>query len=534
MKTKNTPKVKIKLKNPADVTNKKIMKLTETARRIVAEYENKQNPVNRMTKFQVPKPLPGTEKNSVMVNDANTVFDDSSLPINNCGEVNTNQIEKLTNSWFMGYPVYSILSQNGILQNIIQSFAQNCTREWIDIKTRDNSTKKSKASKISQIHKCFEELEVEAHYYRAMEMTIMFGGCKLYHKLKGDDKTDESGSEYLTPLYIKDKVNIGDLLYLKVIEPLYATPLNFNSTNPLSEYFYVPKEWNCLGNILHESRLCHFNYNYVPTLLKPVYWFYGMPLIQLVLSYLIGFESIRKDIVNVVSRYNINVFKTSLDALLNYDGTSTFQDGQDALSRLKLAQALATNFSIFALDNNPEAPEEWQQFNMTIAGLSDILSQNAELVCAVCREPAIILYGTSPKGFNSTGDVELRVFYDLIANLQKTIMLPNLRITFNLVQMHLFGEIDDDLFIEFKPLWTLSELEQSQVQSNKYNGLATLFNANLIAWSEAREVLKNDPESGFNNLMSDDEFDALMSEYNYDQESQQEEENQNSSAAPQN
>jgi len=144
------------------------------------------------------------------------------------------------------------------------------------------------------------------------------------------------------------------------------------------------------------------------------------------------------------------------------------------------------------MDNNPEAPETWQQFNMTIAGLSEILSQNAELVCAVCRMPSIILYGTSPKGFNSTGDVELRTFYDLISSIQEANLLPSLQITFNLIQMDLFGEIDDDLFIEFNPLWTMS----------------------IIATQEIRQKLAANPKSGYDNLMSDIQFDSLMDEMN--------------------
>ena len=498
MTTKTKPHVKLK--------KEKTGILSPFATKIINEFQNKQNPPNKFNNFKMPEQF---GKTPTITTDNGAVFDNNSLPINSCGQINQSELKSLVNSYFMGYPAYSILSQNGILQNIIQSYAQQCVRKWVEIKSRSNS-KDNKHDKIKAIHKRMEELKVKDNYRLATEMMVMFGGCKMYHKIKGDDLEDE----YLTPLYIKQKVKKGDLLYIKVVEPLYATPLNFNTTNPLSENFYEPQEWNILTTTLHTSRLCHFSYNYVPTLLKPVYWFNGMPLIQLVLSYLIGFESVRKDIINVVSRYNINVFSTSLDALLNYDGNSTFQDGEDCYSRLKLAQAIMSNFSIFAMDNNPEAPETWQQFNMTIAGLSEILSQNAELVCAACRMPSIILYGTSPKGFNSTGDVELRTFYDLISSIQEANLLPSLQITFNLIQMDLFGEIDDDLFIEFNPLWTMSELDQSQINLNTMNTDVGYATAGIIATQEIRQKLAANPKSGYDNLMSDVQFDSLMDEMN--------------------
>lgn len=494
----------IKIKNKTGI-------LSPTAKKIIAEWQLKNNPVNRINNFKLPKFFGNEQK---LTTDNNIVFDNESLPINSCGQVNQDELKAVVNSYFMGYPAYSILSQNGIIQNIIQSYANHCFREGFEIRSRNNS--QDKTDKINAILKEFERLKVKENYILATEMMVMFGGCKLYHKIKGDDEQDE----YLTPLYPKQKVKKGDLLYLKVIEPLYTSPLNFNATDALLEHFYQPQEWKVLLHTLHSSRLCHFAYNYTPTLLKPVYWFYGMPLIQLVLSYLVGFESVRKDIINVVSRYNINVFGTSLDALLNYDGESTFQDGQDCYSRLKLAQAIMSNFSIFAMDNNPEAPETWQQFNMTIAGLSEILSQNAELVCAVCRMPAIILYGTSPKGFNSTGDVELRVFYDLIASIQKNKILPHLNVTFELIQLSLFGEVDDSLFIEFNPLWTPSELEQSQITLNNMHTDVGYHTAGIIATEEIRKKLGANVKSGYDHLMSDDEFSNLMSEFNENPEIQ--------------
>lgn len=515
------------IQKPIFKTAKKVKQLSPFAKNLIADFDKQNNPINRF-KFQTPKHL-GDKNNEInkMTTDSGLTFDDSSLPINNCGNINLKQIEGLTNSWFMGYPIYSYLSQNGIVQNIIQSYADNCVRKWIKIKTRSNNLKSDKSQKIAELYKAMElpQFKVRENYRLALEMCIMFGGCQLYHKIAGDDSED-GGEEYQTPLYM-EKVEKGSLLYLKVIEPLYASPLGFNTTEPLKENYYKPIRWNILGKLIHHTRLCHFTYNYVPTLLKPIYWFNGYPLIQLVLSYLIGFESIRKEIINIVSRYNINVFKTSLAPLLDYDAGSTFKDGEDCFSRLKLAQAIMTNFSIFALDNNREAPEEWQQFNMTIAGLSDILSQNAELICAVAREPAIILYGTSPKGFNSTGDIELNVWHETIHNLQEKCIRPNLSITMDLLQMHLYGEIDSDIVFDFEPLKELSELEKSQIRVNDSIADSNYVNSNILSPLEIREKLIENTESGFNNLMSNKEFEKLFNEIPSQVESSQSTEDYN-------
>lgn len=489
---------------------RKEYKFSSFAEDLINKHDERKNTPNRFKNFEIPK-----SQSPLIVKDGDQKLTNDSLPINS---INFQQYGKinatLINSWFLGYQEYSLLSQNGIIQNIIQAYSQDCVREWIEIKSINKSKKEASEDKIRAINDRFEQLKVREKIKNAVELTIMFGGCKIYPKIKGDDST-EGGIELQLPFY-KEKMEKGGLLYLKVIEPLYATPLQFNATDPLAEDYYVPTNWSILAKQIHSSRLCHFAYNYVPTLLKPIYWFNGYPLVQLCLDYLMGFETVRQNVVGVSGRYNINVFKTNMDALLYNEGT--FSDS--FYKRLKLAQELQTNFSIFAMSNDPASPEEWQQFNMTIAGLDALLNQNAELVCAVTRIPAIKLFGTSPKGFNATGDNELRIYYDLIRSIQTSVIQPNLQQIFELVQIDLFGKIDPDLQIHFKSLWTESAVETSQIQLNKANINSIYFDKGILGASEIRESLNGDPNSGYSDLAEN--FEEADEDELTDEESEEE------------
>lgn len=499
------------------MSKRKTKSSSETVKKVVTDIdssviqdlinERKNVNTNRFSKFETPKAVSMATDND-LTND--------SLPVNNCNFNAYSKINNtLVNSWFLGYQEYSILSQNGIIQNIIQSYSQDCVREWIDIKSVSNK-KDDKADKIKILNAAFEKFKVREKFKNAMELTIMFGGCKIYPKIKGDDSM-EGGPELTTEFY-KEKIGKGDLLYLKVIEPLYATPIKFNATNPLLEDYYLPSEWSILATQIHASRLCHFAYNYVPTLLKPVYWFNGMPLVQLCLDYIMGFETVRQNVVGVSGRYNINVLKTNMNALLQNEGSLKMTLKQ----RLQVAQQLQNNFSIFVLNNEPTNPEEWQQFNMTIAGLDALLNQNAELVCAVARIPAIKLFGTSPKGFNATGDNELRIYYDLIRSIQMSVMHPPLQQIFELIQINEFGKIDPDLQIHFKPLWTETAMESSQIQLNKMNINVGYVTGSILTVEEVRKSLNTDPHSGYSDLAEN--FEGSDEDELTDEESQIEQE----------
>lgn len=452
------------------------------------QWEKAQNPPNRFSDFKMPESFKLATDSSTLTND--------SLPINQFNFAQYNKLNKtVVNNWFLGYQEYSLLSQNGIIQNIVQSLSQDCTREWIKIISTSKSG--NKAEKIKKIEKEFKRINARKTMKLAMELTFLMGGCKVYPKIKGDDST-EGGDTMSLPFY-KDQMKKGDLLYLKVIEPIYATPLAFNASMPLKEDYYRPSMWSVLTTTVHDSRLLHFEYNYVPTLMKPIYWFYGIPLVQLCLDYIFGFETVRQNVVGISGRYNLNVFKTDISSL-QADYGDTFKQGQSLEDRLKVAQYYMSNFSVFALSNNETNPEEWQQFSMTIAGLDGLLSQNAELICAVARIPAIKLFGQTPKGLNATGETELRLYHELCKSLQMDIMQDPLQEIFELVQINLFGEVDDDLEIQFNPLYIMTDKEKEEINVMKKDVYTSYVQSGILTAEEARKKLNEDPNSGFSDL----------------------------------
>lgn len=469
------------------------LKMTDVMRQIVADHEVKQYPANYVNNFKAPDQPP-----SLLVKDGEKLTADS-LPINQCNFSPFDKINRtLLNSRFLGYPEYSLLSQNGIIDRITQCISRDSVREWITIYSKKTGSSTGN-SKIADIEIEMDRLGFKYKIKECIEQTIRFGGCKLYPKILGDD-SKEGGEEFLTPLRL-EKVPKKGLLYFKPIEPLYATPGNFNATNPLAEDYYVPENWRILNTTMHHSRLMHFKYNEVPTLLKPIYWFNGMPLVQLCLDYLWGFEKVRQNIIGISGRYNINILKTNLAALMNNGTGSSFQMGDDLVSRIKFAQAVQDNYSIYLLDNNPTAPEEWAQFNMTMTGLTEILNENAGYLCALTGIPEIVLFMKKSHGGIHSGDTnEVRLYYDNIGSFQDVHVRPHVDFGFKLTQMSLFGRVDDDLAFKFNPLWKKTDKEIWEIQKIKAEINTAYFADNILEGNEIREALSKDPDSGYAGL----------------------------------
>jgi len=418
---------------------------------------------------------------------------DSELPINMWGDSNGfMQVDDIITD-FVGWGVLSLVAQNGIVQNIINCISNAATQEWGQLYY--DGKDKSAESKMRKMEAKANQLKLRETMRIAHQKTILFGGCVVYAKLAGDDKKLQ-----------KEFINQPNqsIRYLKVIEPLYAVPTSFEASNPLSKYFYSPEIWAINGTMTHISRLMHFQANDAPLMLKPVYQFFGISLIQMLLSYLKVFNSMRADIAEIVNRYNINVLKTDISAIL--EGSTADQDVTSMRTRVELFNKLADNFGVMLLDKEGE---EWQQFNMTLTGLDKLVQQNLEYIPVISQIPATKLFGTSPTGFGSSGEHELKTFYDLIRSEQTNKLLPHIEHVFEMIQYELFGDYDPNIKFRFNSLEQQSDLDRSVIFSNYINSIGSLVDRGMITVEESRQFLADKEELEFSSLDTDAEITNL-------------------------
>jgi phage-related protein (TIGR01555 family) len=450
-----------------------------------AKQQALENMPNRLGNFKIPK-APNAEGKYVdmkMTLDNGTVMD--SLPINDY-DMQQGAIDPLVvNNWFMGFPVLAILAQNGINKNAVNTIADETTKHWVKI-TGNN------AKQVKDVEKRLEELKFRKIFKKAIKKTVTYGGCFIYPKIKGDD------NELALELPRNNgKLTKGCLKYFKIVEPTFCTPTSFNASNPFAKHFYEPQIWNAMGNEVHISRLMHFTYNEVEQLLLPVYQFQGQSFIQISYPYLRAFESIRNNIVGIVSRFNQRVIKTNMSNLIDYNGgDNPFNDTQTFDQRMALINAYADNFGLIALDFENE---DYINVTMQLSGLHELASQALEILCTIWRTPATKLLGTAPQGFNSTGEHELINFYDFIKDIQ-TYYHDHIQHAIDLVCIDLFGETKDDIKFSWVPLKQMSKKEIAEINNLNANTDATLEAGGLVSTKEVRERIASDEDSGYTGI----------------------------------
>ncbi|CAK7193137.1 hypothetical protein COMNV_01350 [Commensalibacter sp. Nvir] len=376
---------------------------------------------------------------------------------------------------FPGYPYLSQLSLRGEYRLIVETRAEEATREWIEL----TPPKESSFDKIEQINAELRRLDVQGLLRKMLCTEGYFGLAHLYIDLETARQDEE---EKAAPLYLSSKkIKKGELKGFRLINPNWVTPVAYNAQDPLSDDFYKPSLWWVLGQQIHQSRLLTLVTQPVPDLLKPAYNFGGIPFAFMCKPYVDNWLRTRQSVSDLIKSFSTMVLKTDLSQLLS--------PGCEELSkRAELMAAYRDNRGLQIVDKETE---DLINVSVSLNGLDKLQAQSQEHMAAIAGIPLVKLLGITPSGLNASSDGEIRCFYDKISALQEAHLKPILSKILELIQLHLFSETEPTLDFYFSSLWQLDGVEQSKIRVNQSQTLGKLVQSRILSPDEARKSLTN-------------------------------------------
>lgn len=393
---------------------------------------------------------------------------------------------------FPGYQNLAALATRPEYRAFASTTSTELTREWIEITSKDRKNAKALASKIKQLEEACEYFNLRHVFRLAAEQETLFGRGQISINIKGADQA--------LPLILDPRtIQKGSLRDFTAIEAMWTSPSTYNAIDPTAPDFYKPSAWWVLGRNVHASRLLTIITRPLPDMLKPAYNFSGMSLSQLAQPYVENWLRTRQAVSDLVDKFSRTFLKTDMSQVLNGG------DGGDLFDRLDIYVNTMSNLGMGVMDKEAE---DVIQVNTPLSGLSDLQAQAQEHMCSVSRIPAMILTGISPTGMNASSEGEIRSFYDWIGAIQEAYYYQPIDTCLKVIQLHLWGEIDDSITFKFKSLWQTSAKEESEIRVNRANETQVYITNGVIDASEARQQLADDPDSGWDNI--DGELDIVQ------------------------
>lgn len=388
---------------------------------------------------------------------------------------------------FLGYAYLAMLTQNGLIRAGVQTVADEMTRKWAEIKGADTGDD----DRIKQLTQDMERFNAQAVFNTAASHVGYFGGCLVY--IDVGPLTPEQALEPLT----LDPTTFarGSLRRFTPVEPINVFPGRYNSANPLDTHYFQPKTWFVLGREYHASRFLYFSSGELPLLLRPAYNFFGLSMSQLALDYVAHFTETREAAARLLTKFSLVGFGTNLSGILSGGGSG------DLDARMDYFVQKMSNDGAFVFDKETE---ELVKLDTSLSGVIDIPRQALELLAAVFRVPAVKLLGISPAGFNSTGEGDLRNFYDHAASQQQKILRPNLNKTLDILQINAFGQVDPSISIDFIKPGDDDPKYVAELNKIKADTDAVLFDRGIVSAEEVRARLAASADSGYSGIDVDD------------------------------
>lgn len=424
----------------------------------------------------------------------------------------------VASSGFPGFPTLVLLAQLPEYRAMHEVLADECIRTWGEaiggtqaktdtsmLGVSGNAASTSDGDQLKQINDEIERLRVRDAVRTTVIHDQAFGRAHPYFKIKGDDQIMD------TPLVPRPyTVPKGSFQGLRVVEPYWVTPNNYNSINPVADDFYKPSTWWMIGSEVHATRLHTIVSRPVGDMLKPTYSFAGISMTQLAMPYIDNWLRTRQAVSDIVKQFSVSGILMDLAQALT-PGANV-----DLSMRAELLNRYRDNRNILFLD---KTTEEFFQFNTPLSGLDALQAQAQEQMSAVSHIPLIKLLGITPTGLNASSEGEIRVWYDYVRAYQRNALQQLMNDVIVMIQLSLFGAVDPSIKWQWNSLRELDDVEIAESRYKQAQSDVLYIQEQVIRPDQVAARLNTEPDGPYAGKLdandqpgepADDDIDGIL------------------------
>jgi phage-related protein (TIGR01555 family) len=331
-----------------------------------------------------------------------------------------------------------------LAKKIVTIPAMDATRRW--------RAWQASFDEIELLEATEARLGVQGKILEAKVKARLFGGSALYISTGDGDPA--------LPLNAATVGKDG----LRFLQPLQRTDIKAGEieTNPNSEYYGKPAwyELHPQGVYnpirIHPTRLILFIGEKLPdNLMHATTLLWGDSVLLATLEAIKQADSVAANVASLV-------FEAKLDVIRIPDMMASLIDPEyesRLLQRFSLAATAKGINGTLMLDKD----EEYEVKNPNFTTLPELLVRFFELVSGAADIPSTRLLGQSPAGLNSTGESDLRNYYDRVSAMQELEFTPAMAILDECIIRSATGTRDPGIYYTWNPLWQISDEERAKI-----------------------------------------------------------------------
>lgn len=300
------------------------------------------------------------------------------------------------------------------------------------------------------------------------------------------------GQNLSSPLNV-DSIGEGQFKGLQVLDRWQLRPSLNDLVTDYGPYFGLPKSYQVLpdsrnamaGETIHHTRCIRLEGLHLPHWQRQSANGWGQSVLERVWDRMIAFDSATEGAAQLVYKAHLRTLKIPGFRDLVANGGPAY-DG--LIKQVETMRATQSNEGITLIDGD----DEFETSTYTFAGLSDMMGQFAQQVSGALQIPLVRLLGQSPAGLSSTGESDLRTYYDNIAAQQNSRLRTPLHLLFEAVSRSETGQpLPDDFSFVFNSLWQLDDTDKASIASTVGNVLNQLETEGNLSHARVLTELRN-------------------------------------------
>ena len=363
----------------------------------------------------------------------------------------------------------------------VDIIAEDMTREGIEVKGTDPQV-------ADRIDTAFDDLGLWDNITDALKWSRLYGGSIAVMMIDGDAMD--------TPLRIDSVRDRFRGLY--VLDRWQVMPSE-TKIQTLGRNFGKPEYYEVLPGVsglempggvtkVHHSRVLRFDGVTMPAFIRQAYQYWGASILERVIPRIMAFDSATRSAAQLLSKVYLRYYKVKglRQILTNSVATKGLYKQMDLVREFQGIEGLTLG----------DSEDDFQTFSYTFSGLPDILLQFGQQVSGAIGVPLVRLFGQSPVGLNSTGEMDLRLYYDDVKRRQDSDLREQMKRLLRVLYVSLFGRLPEEGFtFEFRPLWQMATDVKATVSQTMTGTILQAYDSNLISASRALDELKKMSET---------------------------------------
>ena len=410
---------------------------------------------------------------------------DSAVMLSDAGQVAgipESQFGWYASQGFIGYQACAILAQHWLIDKACSMPARDAIRQGYEINC-DN------AEAIEVLKKSDKRHNINGVMSEFVRMGRVFGVRVAIFRV---DSTDP---EYYQKPFNIDGVTRGSYRGVSQVDPFWCSPILTNSSliDPASQRYYEPEFWLIGGTKYHRSHLAIFIPNPVSDLIKPTYQYGGVSVPQRIYERVYAAERTANEAPQLAMTKRLTVLKVNAAAF--------YSDLQKAYNNLMEWVGLRDNFGVKVIDKENE---DVSQFDVSLADLDSVIMTQYQIVAAIACVPATKLMGTTPKGFNSSGEYEEASYREELESIQTNDLTPLLE-RHHACALRSAGFDGVESSVDWNPLDSPTAEEWATINKTKADTAAVYAGIGAIDGVDVRGQITKDKTSDFYGLAEIDD-----------------------------